>query len=103
MGIACYKGREHRAEVVKTKEGLRYKLKDGREFKSPSAAGVAVKGDAPPAPKLLSSASETLPVIVVLNRLTSAVTPTWLTPPPFVSALLPLIVLSIMVSVLLKL
>ena len=44
MGIACYKGREHRAEVVKTKEGLRYKLKDGREFKSPSAAGVAVKG-----------------------------------------------------------
>ena len=45
MGIACYKGREHRAEVVKTKEGLRYKLKDGREFKSPSSAGVAVKGE----------------------------------------------------------
>ena len=42
--IVCYKGEEHRAEVVKTKEGLRYKLKDGQEFKSPSAAGVAVKG-----------------------------------------------------------
>ena len=42
--IARYKGKEHRAEVVKTKEGLRYKLKDGREFKSPSSAGAAVKG-----------------------------------------------------------
>ena len=42
--IVRYKGEEHRVEVVKTKEGLRYKLKDGREFKSPSAAGVAVKG-----------------------------------------------------------
>ena len=42
--IARYKGKEHRAEVVKTKEGLRYKLKTGQEFKSPSAAGVAVKG-----------------------------------------------------------
>ena len=43
--LARYKGGEHRAEVVKTKEGLRYKLKDGREFKSPSSAGVAVKGE----------------------------------------------------------
>ena len=42
--VARYKGEEHRAEVVKTKEGLRYKLKDGREFKSPSSAGAAVKG-----------------------------------------------------------
>ena len=42
--VARYKGEEHRAEVVKTKEGLRYKLKDGREFKSPSTAGATVKG-----------------------------------------------------------
>ena len=42
--VARYKGEEHRAEVVKTKDGLRYKLKDGREFKSPSSAGAAVKG-----------------------------------------------------------
>jgi len=42
--VARYKGKEYRAEVVKTKDGLRYKLEDGREFGSPSSAGSAVKG-----------------------------------------------------------
>ena len=42
--VARYKGQEHTAEVVKTEEGLRYRLKDGREFKSPSSAGSAVMG-----------------------------------------------------------
>jgi hypothetical protein len=42
--VARYKGKEHTAEVVKTEEGVRYRLKDGREFKSPSSAGSAVMG-----------------------------------------------------------
>ena len=42
--VARYKGQEHTAEVVKTEEGLRYRLADGREFKSPSSAGSAVMG-----------------------------------------------------------
>jgi hypothetical protein len=42
---ARYKGGEYRAEVVKDAEGkTRYRLEDGREFKSPSAAGSAVMG-----------------------------------------------------------
>jgi hypothetical protein len=41
--VAKYKGQEHRAEVVKTREGLHYKLK-GKEYGSPSAAGSAVTG-----------------------------------------------------------
>jgi hypothetical protein len=41
--VAKYKGQQHKAEVVKTKEGLRYKLK-GKEYGSPSAAGSAVTG-----------------------------------------------------------
>ena len=40
--VARYKGEEHTAEVVKTDEGLRYRLADGREFKSPSSAGSAI-------------------------------------------------------------
>jgi hypothetical protein len=42
--VAKYKGQTHSAEVVETEEGLRYRLEDGREFKSPSAAGSAVMG-----------------------------------------------------------
>ncbi len=42
--VARYKGKEHTAQVVKTKEGLRYRLEDDREFKSPSSAGSAVMG-----------------------------------------------------------
>lgn len=42
--VARYKGKEHTAEVVQTEEGLRYRLEDGREFKSPSSAGSAVMG-----------------------------------------------------------
>ena len=40
--VARYKGKEYAAEVVKTEEGVRYRLEDGREFKSPSSAGSAV-------------------------------------------------------------
>ncbi len=42
--VARYKGKEYAAEVVKTKEGVRYRLEDEREFKSPSSAGSAVMG-----------------------------------------------------------
>jgi len=42
--VARYKGQTYTAEVVQTEEGLRYRLEDGREFKSPSAAGSAVMG-----------------------------------------------------------
>jgi hypothetical protein len=42
--VARYKGQTHKAEVVQTEGGLRYRLEDGREFKSPSSAGSAVKG-----------------------------------------------------------
>ncbi|MEX0800894.1 MAG: hypothetical protein WD379_06740 [Dehalococcoidia bacterium] len=40
--VARYRGEEHTAKVVETEEGLRYRLADGREFKSPSSAGSAV-------------------------------------------------------------
>ena len=43
---ARYKGKEYAAEVVQTEDGTRYRLKDGREFKSPSSAGSVVMGDA---------------------------------------------------------
>ncbi len=42
--VARYKGKEYAAEVVKTEEGVRYRLEDGQEFKSPSSAGSAVMG-----------------------------------------------------------
>ena len=42
--VARYKGQTHSAEVVQTEEGLRYRLEDGRDFKSPSSAGSAVMG-----------------------------------------------------------
>ena len=43
--VARYKKQEHRAEVVAVENGqVRYKLPDGREFTSPSAAGSAVMG-----------------------------------------------------------
>ena len=41
---ACYKGTTCVCEVVQTEEGLRYRLEDGREFKSPSSAASAVMG-----------------------------------------------------------
>jgi hypothetical protein len=42
--VAKYKGEQHIAEVVEGEEGkVRFRL-DGREFKSPSAAGSAVMG-----------------------------------------------------------
>src|SRR3990170_1507467 len=42
--VARYKGQEHTAEVIETEEGLRYRLEDGKEFKSPSSAGSAIMG-----------------------------------------------------------
>lgn len=42
--IARYKGQEYTAEVVQTEDGKRYRLADGKEFKSPSSAGSAVMG-----------------------------------------------------------
>ena len=42
--VARYKGRKYSAEVLKTKDGIRYRLEDGSEFKSPSSAGSAVMG-----------------------------------------------------------
>ncbi len=43
--VARYKGQEYSATVVEGEEGgIRYRLEDGREFKSPSSAGSAVMG-----------------------------------------------------------
>jgi len=43
--VGRHKGREHRAEVVTGEKGeVRYRLSDGREFKTPSGAGSAVMG-----------------------------------------------------------
>ncbi len=39
---ARYKGTTYICEVVPTEEGLRFRLEDGREFKSPSSAASAV-------------------------------------------------------------
>jgi len=41
---ARYKGTTYTCEVVQTEEGLRYRLQDGKEFKSPSSAASAVMG-----------------------------------------------------------
>ncbi len=41
--VGRHKGKEYRAEVVAGEEGrVRYRLADGREFRTPSAAGSAV-------------------------------------------------------------
>ena len=42
--VARYKGQEYAAEVVETEGRVRYRLQDGREFKSPSSAGSAIMG-----------------------------------------------------------
>src|SRR5690349_3831973 len=42
---AKYKGAVHTAEVVESDGAIRYRLSDGREFKSPSAAGAAIMGE----------------------------------------------------------
>lgn len=42
---ARFKGADYGAEVIEAQDGaIRYRLDDGREFKSPSAAGTAVMG-----------------------------------------------------------
>ena len=43
--VGRYKGQTYHAEVVQTEEGIRYRLEDGREFKSPSSAGAAIFGE----------------------------------------------------------
>lgn len=43
--VARYKGKEHTAEVATGEDGkVGYRLADGRQFKSPSAAASAVMG-----------------------------------------------------------
>lgn len=42
--VCKYKKRVHTCEVVETQEGKRFRLTDGRTFKSPSSAGMAVTG-----------------------------------------------------------
>lgn len=45
--VATYKKKTYLAEVVKGEEGkVKYRLQDGQEFKSPSAAGVAITSKA---------------------------------------------------------
>ena len=45
--IAKFKKEEYRAEVIAGEEGkVKYRLTDGREFKSPSSAGTAITGKA---------------------------------------------------------
>jgi Restriction Enzyme Adenine Methylase Associated len=39
---AKYKGQTYTAEVIEKEGGTAYRLADGREFKSPSAAGTAI-------------------------------------------------------------
>ena len=39
---ARYKGQTYTAEVIEKEDGTAYRLPDGREFKSPSAAGTAI-------------------------------------------------------------
>jgi len=39
---ARYKGQTYTAEVIEKEGGTAYRLPDGREFKSPSAAGTAI-------------------------------------------------------------
>src|SRR4051812_27537580 len=43
---ARYKGQTYTAEVIEKEGGTAYRLADGREFKSPSAAGTAITAKA---------------------------------------------------------
>lgn len=42
--VTRYKGDDYRCEVAQTKDGLRYRLPDGKEFKTPSGAGKHIRG-----------------------------------------------------------
>jgi hypothetical protein len=42
--VARHKGRDRTCEAVKTDEGLRFRLDDGTEHRSPSSAGKAAMG-----------------------------------------------------------
>jgi hypothetical protein len=44
--VARYKKQDRTCEVVETADGLRYRLDDGTEHRSPSSAGKAVTGGA---------------------------------------------------------
>ena len=67
---AKYKGAEYRAEVTTDEAGKRhYRLADGREFKSPSAAASAVMGgQAANGWRFWSLASETVPAQPKVTR-----------------------------------
>ena len=43
--VGRYKGQSYHAGVAQTEEGVRYRLEDGREFKSLSSAGAAIFGE----------------------------------------------------------
>ena len=55
---ARYKKETYLAEVVETPEGLRFRLEDGREFKSLSSAGKAITGGAVNGWRFWSAAGE---------------------------------------------
>ena len=44
--IGKYHKQPYKCEVVEVEGKLRFRLEDGREFKSPSAAGMAITGHA---------------------------------------------------------
>ena len=44
---ARYKGQTYTAEVIEKEGATLYRLSDGREFKSPSAAGTAITNTRP--------------------------------------------------------
>ena len=56
---ARYKKEDYTCEVVQAEEGKRYRLADGREFKSLSAAGMAITGGAVNGWRFWSLAGET--------------------------------------------
>ena len=85
--IAKYKKEEYRAEVIAGEEGkVKYRLADGREFKSPSAAGTAITskacngwafwsvdlGDTPGEPEIQDSQVEDSPEPEVVEQPSSA-------------------------------
>ena len=69
MLVARYKGEEHAAEVTTEDGKTRFRLADGRVFKSPSAAASAVMGGlAANGWRFWSLASETVPAQPKVTR-----------------------------------
>jgi hypothetical protein len=60
--LVRYHKQPYRCEVMEGENGkIRYRLQDGREFKSPSAAGMAITGKACNGWAFWSTATETTP------------------------------------------